>query len=396
MAVKARNSFKTLTFHKGQVIIKEGQDSHESYLIKNGAVTIYKLVNNRRIVISQLKNGQIFGEMGVIAGRKRMANAMASEFTELIVIDKPALDEALKKSHPIVSTITKLLIDRLIKADSTLYGSDQNSDIKDVTEVFTKICAILEIICKAKLDSIEGGRKDDNEIIIPFEYIYSKVKSIIVATQIEIDTVIQKFVKLQLVEIKKDKKNNFIKITNPQHFIKVIGHLSAEASKNEQFAKIDFEFIDILDFSKHVKSNPDLIYKKLSNNEIPENLFFFHKDKSLEWAKEVGDEFFQRTKKKRLKPEDVEAINDIVYIDNATCQKAFSELGMYKLSIMVAYANDDAKEKIYKNLSSKNRSVIEEENEVEREIDEIEAEDIEEELIGIIRRLKGFGDKKDN
>jgi len=69
---------------------------------------------------------------------------------------------------------------------------------------------------------------------------------------------------------------------------------------------------------------------------------------------------------------------------------------MYKLSIMVAYANDDAKEKIYKNLSAKNRSVIEEENEVEREIDEIEAEDIEEELIGIIRRLKGFGDKKDN
>jgi len=381
------------TYHKGQLIIKEGQDSTHTYLIKSGSVIIFKLVNNKRVIISSLGKGEIFGEMGALTGKKRNANAMAADFTELIVIEKVAVEAALKSSPPLISNITKLLIDRLMKASASLFGQSANDDVsgsQSNSSLFLNICSILDILAKGYMDGKNADKSAGNKISIPMTYLYEKLKDMYALTQLEIDSVIKKIEKFQLIELNKERGIQWLIIKDPENLIKVAKHLHEEWQKQNPQAGIEFEYVDIQDFAKIMNTTPEIIYKKIGYGEIPENLFFLHKDESLAWAKEVGESFFQKAKKKRFKPEDFYSINDIVHIDTGTLQQAFSNIGLYKLSILVAISNEETRGKIYSCLSEKNKKVIEEENAVERDIDEVEADEIEEEFILLVKKLKGW------
>lgn len=215
MQKNTNNSFQTKSFPKGSLIIKEGQESKESFLIKKGYVTIYKVSNNQKIIIDQLGSGEIFGEMGVLAGSKRSANAVALEPTEVIVLQQQILSEALKKSPPLISSITNLLIKRLDKTGKILYEGPEHSISADtdILYAYPKICSLLEIICMTHLESREP-------IKIPLFVLSSKIQKIIVISKIEIDHIFKKLKELNMIEIIKDNDDPFLIIKDPSQFLK--------------------------------------------------------------------------------------------------------------------------------------------------------------------------------
>jgi hypothetical protein len=134
-----------------------------------------------------------------------------------------------------------------------------------------------------------------------------------------------------------------------------------------------------------------MIYRKIGFREIPENLFFFHKPSALAYIERMGKDFFQRAKRPRLKVEDLETVDDIAAVDNATLQEVFSSLGFHKLAVLAAMAGEEAQEKIYKNLSKKIAKVVHDEAQNLGDMDEDEAAGVEQELVDRIKSLKGLG-----
>jgi len=215
MKTKSNSSIQAKTFSKGSLIIKEGQESTESFLIKKGYVTIYKVTNNQKIIIDQLGPGEIFGEMGALAGSKRSANAVALEPTEVIVLQKQVLSEALTKSPPLISTITNLLIKRLNKTGKILYEGPEHdhSTDTDISYAYPKICSLLEIICMTHPEN-------NGPIKIPLFILSSKIQKIVVISKIELDHIFKKLKESNMIEIIKENEDQFLIINDSNKFLK--------------------------------------------------------------------------------------------------------------------------------------------------------------------------------
>jgi CRP-like cAMP-binding protein len=80
----ARNGGEPVSFKKGDVIFREGDDAHYFYVVCDGVVDI--TLGNR--VLKPLTKGEIFGEMALIDGSPRSANAIAQTDTTVIPIDE--------------------------------------------------------------------------------------------------------------------------------------------------------------------------------------------------------------------------------------------------------------------------------------------------------------------
>ncbi len=78
----SRHGGRPVFFEKGDVIFREGDPGNCLYVIQDGAVDI--TLGNR--VLKLMQPGDIFGEMSLIDGMPRSANAVARAETNLIPI----------------------------------------------------------------------------------------------------------------------------------------------------------------------------------------------------------------------------------------------------------------------------------------------------------------------
>ena len=77
---------KTKFYKKGDEIIKEGMLSDCAYIIESGRVEVSKQINGERQSIGVLKEGDIFGEMGLIDGLPRSASVVSLEDSSISII----------------------------------------------------------------------------------------------------------------------------------------------------------------------------------------------------------------------------------------------------------------------------------------------------------------------
>ena len=85
------------TYTNGQLIFKEGSPGDWVYIVLSGQVEITKTVEGREVVIEELKEGEVFGELGFLGGIRRTAAAKAVGDTVLGVIERSFLDGEFNK-----------------------------------------------------------------------------------------------------------------------------------------------------------------------------------------------------------------------------------------------------------------------------------------------------------
>lgn len=78
----ARASAEVRTFHAGEVIFREGDAAAHMYVVKSGAVDIRR--GNR--TLETVEAGGIFGEMALVDGAPRSADAVAHDDAEVVPI----------------------------------------------------------------------------------------------------------------------------------------------------------------------------------------------------------------------------------------------------------------------------------------------------------------------
>jgi CRP-like cAMP-binding protein len=83
------------------------------FIVQSGAVGIYKTIEGERVQLAILKNGEMFGEMAIIDGRKRMAEAVAIEDNMLLQVPRKTLEERLSKFDPFLQALVGVLTNNL-------------------------------------------------------------------------------------------------------------------------------------------------------------------------------------------------------------------------------------------------------------------------------------------
>src|SRR3990167_9613144 len=110
-------------WHKGQHIISDGDEGDALYLMLSGKIKVVLYgEEGREIVLSIMKEGDIFGEMALFDGEPRSANVEAVEDTECFIIQGSTLLEYIKVHPAVALNFLSHLSRRLREADRKIGG----------------------------------------------------------------------------------------------------------------------------------------------------------------------------------------------------------------------------------------------------------------------------------
>lgn len=113
-------SMSLATFQPGQVIFREGDATQEAYRILQGRVEISIAGEGKAVILAQLAQGDIFGEMAMVDERPRSASAQALEVTECEVLTAENFNEAVLQRPEILIPYMASFFERLRTANDRL------------------------------------------------------------------------------------------------------------------------------------------------------------------------------------------------------------------------------------------------------------------------------------
>lgn len=103
------------SFRAGAEIFREGDKAGDVYFIYKGKVDITKKIGGKDVVLAELGENSIFGEMAMIDKSPRSATAKAVEDTWCYVLDKETFKQQLKTLSPFMRSIYAYLSSEIRK-----------------------------------------------------------------------------------------------------------------------------------------------------------------------------------------------------------------------------------------------------------------------------------------
>ena len=107
-------------FQPGQMIFREGDTTQEAYRILKGRVEISIAGDGKSVILAQLGEGDIFGEMAMVDERPRSASAQALDVTECEVLTAENFNEAVLQRPEILIPYLASFFERLRTANDRL------------------------------------------------------------------------------------------------------------------------------------------------------------------------------------------------------------------------------------------------------------------------------------
>ena len=107
-------------FQPGQMIFREGDTTQEAYRILKGRVEISIAGEGKGVILAQLGEGGIFGEMAMVDERPRSASAQCLEVTECEVLTAENFNEAVLQRPEILIPYLASFFERLRTANDRL------------------------------------------------------------------------------------------------------------------------------------------------------------------------------------------------------------------------------------------------------------------------------------
>ncbi|NBN64927.1 cyclic nucleotide-binding domain-containing protein [Microvirga tunisiensis] len=105
----------------GEVIFTMGAPGHSLMAIAEGHVRISMLSPTaREVTLADLGPGEVFGEIALLDGRERSADARALTNCTLVVLERSALFELLQRSPKLSIRLIELLCERIRRSDERM------------------------------------------------------------------------------------------------------------------------------------------------------------------------------------------------------------------------------------------------------------------------------------
>jgi CRP/FNR family transcriptional regulator, cyclic AMP receptor protein len=106
-------TLKKSFFGQGDIIFKEGDAGDAAYIVETGSIGIFKIVEGADLQLATIRAGELFGEMAIIDGSKRMAHAVALEESVIVNIPRAGIEAMLAKQPSMIKTLIHILVDNL-------------------------------------------------------------------------------------------------------------------------------------------------------------------------------------------------------------------------------------------------------------------------------------------
>ena len=104
----------------GEHLFRAGETGGEMFVIRSGAVRVYIEAAGKEKTLAILGPGEFVGEMSLLNGKPRTANAEVCEAGELLVIKARVLEEMIVHNTEIALRLIKRLARRLETADTLI------------------------------------------------------------------------------------------------------------------------------------------------------------------------------------------------------------------------------------------------------------------------------------
>jgi CRP-like cAMP-binding protein len=121
MLERLRSASTSRTIARNEVLFRQGEAGTELFGIVSGRVAILtQSRDGRESLVAVLEEGSLFGELGLFDEGPRSADARALEETQLLVLEYPAVREALQQYPQLLWVIVRVLARRLRSTDESL------------------------------------------------------------------------------------------------------------------------------------------------------------------------------------------------------------------------------------------------------------------------------------
>lgn len=100
----------------GDYLFREGEKSDSMYWVQTGQLGVFK----KEVVIGQVNQGELVGEMSFLDKAPRSANVKALTACDLIEIPRDTLEKIFQTQPKWLEMLVKTLADRLRKANARI------------------------------------------------------------------------------------------------------------------------------------------------------------------------------------------------------------------------------------------------------------------------------------
>jgi CRP-like cAMP-binding protein len=107
-------------FPKGTLLFHEGDPGREMFIIQKGKVQVRKRVGSGEKILTELGDGEFFGEMALLEGMNRSATVEVIENSKILVINPETFENLLKGNPEITVKMLKKMASRLRNLDEHL------------------------------------------------------------------------------------------------------------------------------------------------------------------------------------------------------------------------------------------------------------------------------------
>jgi CRP-like cAMP-binding protein len=98
----AETFWERKTCQPGDTIFREGDSANQAFIVQEGEVIIVKVTEDKTQVLGTIGKGGIFGEMGLVDDRPRMAAARAKTGVTKIVVSHQMFEDKLAKTDTFI------------------------------------------------------------------------------------------------------------------------------------------------------------------------------------------------------------------------------------------------------------------------------------------------------
>ncbi len=92
-------------FRAGEEIFKEGDAATFAYIIQEGEIEIWTVVDGQRFVLNVLKSGSLFGELALVDNQPRSASATALTDCILMLVTTEQVNQRIQEADPILQML---------------------------------------------------------------------------------------------------------------------------------------------------------------------------------------------------------------------------------------------------------------------------------------------------
>jgi CRP-like cAMP-binding protein len=187
--VSASDAVASREFSPGDLLFKEGDATEVMYVIREGAVRLWKDIDGEPTTLAELHEGDCVGEVGLVRSKPHTASATAIAATKCLVVNSQALEEMVTQNAEIAVRFIRGLADRVAQSHDLMAMLGQR-DTR--TRVAMAIIRHAEASKDKRPEGIWVGKR------------LGDIAEEVAVSRNEMGEISKYFLKLQLLSIKRD------------------------------------------------------------------------------------------------------------------------------------------------------------------------------------------------